>query len=131
MHLGVTNFNKSPIPQSSAVTILDARSSESGDTSNWVWSPWSLAVFRCGGLAASFGSVTWQNHKAAGSSANHWSGYGRGNSDRGSSAMVAGLSGAVSGIQRGISPQITLTVLNIRQQIPQKHPHPWRLLWVP
>jgi hypothetical protein len=90
----VTTFNKSPIPQSSAVTTLDARSSESGDTSNWVWSPWSLAVFRCGGLAASFGGVTCRDHKAEGSSASHWSGSGRRNNGRVSGAMVAGLSGA-------------------------------------
>ena len=44
--------------------------------------------------------------------------------------MVACLSGAVSSIQRGISPQLALTVLNVRQQVTQKHPHPGRLLWV-
>ena len=31
---------------------------------------------------------------------------------------------AVSEIQRGIIPQLLLTVLNIRQQIPKKNPHP-------
>ena len=31
---------------------------------------------------------------------------------------------AVSEIQRGISPQLLLTVLNIRQQIPKKNPDP-------
>ena len=36
-----------------------------------------------------------------------------------------------SGTQGGISPQLLLTVLNVRQQIPQEHPHPWRLLGVP
>ena len=36
-----------------------------------------------------------------------------------------------SGIQRGISPQLALTILNIRQQVTQKYPHPGRLLWVP
>ena len=60
-----------------------------GDTSNWVWSPWSLAVFRSGGSAASFGGVTWHVHKAVGSSASHWNGSGRRNSGRGSGAMVA------------------------------------------
>ena len=76
------------------------------------------ALFRFGGLAASFGSVTWHDHKAAGSSANHWSGSGRRNNGRGSGAMVAGLTGVGgrknSGIQRGISPQLALTVVNIR-----------------
>ena len=87
-----------------------------------------------GGLAASFGGVTWQNHKAVESSASHWSGYGRKNSGRGRGAMVAGLSGAGgrknSGTQGGISPQLALTILNIRQQVTQKYPHPGRLLWV-
>ena len=44
-----------------------------------------------GGSAAFFGSVTWHDHKAVGSSASHWSGFGRRNSGRGSSAMVAPL----------------------------------------
>jgi len=30
-----------------------------------------------------------------------------------------------------ISPQLALTVLNVRQQIPQKHPHSGGLVWVP
>jgi hypothetical protein len=30
-----------------------------------------------------------------------------------------------------ISPQLALTVLDIRQQVTKKHPHPGRLLWVP
>ncbi len=34
-------------------------------------------------------------------------------------------------MRRGISPQLHLTVLNIRHQIPQEHPHPGRLFWVP
>ena len=48
------------------------------------WSPWSLAVFRSGGSVASFGSVTWQDHKVVESSASRWSGSGRRNSDIGS-----------------------------------------------
>jgi hypothetical protein len=43
-----------------------------------------LAVYRCGGLAVFFGGVTWQNLKAVGSFANHWSEFGRRNSSRGS-----------------------------------------------
>ena len=49
--------------------------------------------------------------------------------------MVAGLSGAGgrknSGVQRGISPQLALTVLNVRQQVTQEHPNSWGLLWGP
>jgi hypothetical protein len=36
-----------------------------------------LALFSCGGSAASFGGVTWQDHKAVGSFANRWSGSGK------------------------------------------------------
>jgi hypothetical protein len=45
--------------------------------------------------------------------------------------MVADLSGAVSSIQRGISTQLLLTVLDILQQVTKKHPHPGRLLRIP
>ena len=89
-----TTSNRSAIQQSSTVTTFPARSKENADTSNWVWSPLLLAVFRCGGSAVSFGGVTWHDHKAVESFAKHWSGSGRRNSGRGSSAMVAGLSGA-------------------------------------
>jgi len=42
-----------------------------------------LAVYRCGGLAVFFGGVTWQNLKAVGSFASHWSGFGKRSSSRG------------------------------------------------
>ena len=94
-----------------------------------------MAVFRFGGLAASFGGVTWHDHKAVESSASHWSGSGRRNSGRGRVAMVACLSGEGgrknSGVQRGKSPQLALTVLNVRQQVTQEHPNSWGLLWGP
>jgi hypothetical protein len=103
-----TTSNRSAIQQSSTVTTFPARSKENADTSNWVWSPLLLAVFRCGGSAVSFGGVTWHDHKAVESFASHWSGSGRRNSGRGRVAMVACLSGAGgrknSDVQRGISP---------------------------
>jgi hypothetical protein len=49
--------------------------------------------------------------------------------------MVADLTGAGGGedfgINRVISRQLLLTVLNVRQQVTQEHSHPGRVLWVP
>jgi hypothetical protein len=109
--------NKSSIPQSSAVTILDARSSESGDTSNWVWSPWSLAVFRFGGLAASFGGVTWHDHKTEGSSVRPWSGSGQRGSAPDRGAMVALLSDRCC---RPVLTAVTRRHLSRQQDLPDR-----------
>ena len=38
---------------------------------------------------------------------------------------------AVSGVHSGISTQLLLTVLNVRQQVSQEHPNPGGLLGVP
>jgi len=71
-----------------------------------------LAVYRCGGLAVFCGGVTWQNLKAVGSFASHWSGFGRRNSSRGSGAMDALLRNHPGPSNRGKTLREICSVMN-------------------